>query len=974
MRHVLLLLPNFVYRIYIIVTIPIYFFHFSFPIPFPFLSSSHFYYIHTPAFPPPRQCVYPLWPVRVVLSAEVSTWKVSLSFHMRPFPTGVLTVLVYAAFAVFLAPPAAAIGVVSIDYGTEWIKAALVKPGMPFDVVLSRDSKRKVQASAAFKGKVPADGNLARQERLLGSDAYAYASRDPLQSFHAAKLLLGQSCNASFPRAVEMYRDVFGNDVVPLSWNSTGSSCVLRPSPESEAFWRPEEIVGMELDHIRELAEDTAGEMLSIGVVAGSQGYFGAQRGLDTVITVPIFFTALERQALMDSALLAGFRPHMISDGAAAAVNYVQSRSFPKPERHIFFDVGSGASRASLVELSEKPAPEAKGKVLTDVRVVDAAWEREAGGLALDMLVRDLLVEQFDKQHGAAIQGSVKSDKRAMARLLREANRVKHVLSANAAAVSNVESLTHDIDFRASIEREAFEAAMKSAGLLDRITSPLTELLQRTKRTMNDIDSVVLIGGSTRVPAVHAALRAAGIPDAKLAVNVNADEAAVMGAAAYGATMQPSLRMKQVSVTDGNMYAVDMSDVSTQQHTTIFPAGPREHEQFHYEVEGADEDFGVTLSYAPESLARLPNGEQGPLMHVQLEGISAVLGELRAANELKNVDVLVNATISTSPPGVYTVHNANLKVTPKTTVAGALKNFFKLSDEPAANATNATEPISSEKVESLTLDTRYLTRSVPLAGTDKLKSLERLRLIVHEAKQRVLKDTASNQLEATLYQARELLDDATFAPSVAASERKSILAGADKTAEYLAGAVEDASADEVQKRLRELNKLLEPAKRRVEQAAKRPAATTALRATLDEGTAFIQEAKANLTEALKASAASKYTAAELDSLTSQLDKDRKWLDDGERAQASRKADQDAVLLAEDMDRRAKKVRDALTRLRRRRIPKTRPKKKESASASATESATESATATGSATESATESPASSTSTSATPEVPIHEDL
>ena len=81
-------------------------------------------------------------------------------------------VVAYAALAlVFLAAPSSAIGVVSIDYGTEWIKAALVKPGMPFDVVLGRDSKRKVQASVAFKGKVPADGRLETMERIMSGDA-----------------------------------------------------------------------------------------------------------------------------------------------------------------------------------------------------------------------------------------------------------------------------------------------------------------------------------------------------------------------------------------------------------------------------------------------------------------------------------------------------------------------------------------------------------------------------------------------------------------------------------------------------------------------------------------------------------------------------------------------------------------------------------------------------------------------------------
>ena len=110
-----------------------------------------------------------------------------------------------AVAAALLATPAAAFGVVSIDYGTEWIKSALAKPGLPFDVVLGRDSKRKIQASVAFKGKQPVDGKIEKLERLLGADAYSHASRDPSQSFHAAKLLLGRACADGMPPSVDMY-------------------------------------------------------------------------------------------------------------------------------------------------------------------------------------------------------------------------------------------------------------------------------------------------------------------------------------------------------------------------------------------------------------------------------------------------------------------------------------------------------------------------------------------------------------------------------------------------------------------------------------------------------------------------------------------------------------------------------------------------------------------------------------------------
>ncbi|WFD44322.1 lumenal Hsp70 protein [Malassezia psittaci] len=893
---------------------------------------------------------------------------------MRSLSVSWLAALTAAVFVVVFAPYTTAIGVVSIDYGTEWIKTALVKPGMPFDVVLSRDSKRKVQSTVAFKGKVPSDGNLARQERLLGGDAFAYASRDPLQTYHAAKLLLGRSCNKTEPNAARLYKTVFGNDLVQLvAANASGSSCLVRPSPEITAYWRPEEIVGMQLDHIRELAEDTAGEQLSIGFLPGSQAYFSAQKGLDTVITVPIFFDANERRALHDSAVLAGFRPHLISDSAAAAVNYAQSRSFPKPEYHIFYDVGSGSSRAALVELSEAPSTDSRQRAVTNVRVLDAAWARDVGGLTLDLLLRDLLADAFDHQHASSMESSIHKDKRAMARLLREANRVKHVLSTNAEASSYVESLANDLDLKTSITRDQFDTAMKSSKQLDRIIAPIQELLQQTKRTMQTIDSIVMIGGSTRVPAVQTALRSSGVPEEKIAVNVNADEAPVMGAALFAANMQPALRMKQVNVTDANMYAVDLSDVSTRQVNTVFPAGPIEQQSIDYEVDGADEDFGITLAYTPDAVRRLSNEVQGPLLHATFEGITETLQELRLNNDLSNVNVRVNASVGSDPLGIYGVYSPTLIVTPKASITGTLRNFFKSEESSDSNETDTTSgELTKERVEPLTLTTEWLTPVRPLVAHDKLTALERLRMIVYEAKQRVKKDTASNQLESLLYQSRELLDDPEFTPFISDSERNSIKKEMDNTNSFLSDNVDDATASDVEKKFKDFSKLLRAPKERVDESTRRPESTRVLRETIEEGKQFLVEARANLTAALQSRSSSKFSVVELDALQTQLDQDAKWLDDGERAQSTRKTNENAVLRSEDMEKRARKIRDTINRLRRRRIPKTRPPKKASESASSSE--TSSAKATQNSESSSTPVPTSDSSTSSTYEPPVHSDL
>ena len=872
--------------------------------------------------------------------------------------------LAYVALGlVLLAAPSVAIGVVSIDYGTEWIKAALIKPGKPYDLVLSRDSKRKVQASVAFKGEVRKDGHLEKQEQIIGADAYAYASRNPLQSYHAAKLLLGQSCKSGESEGVKQYREVFGNIVAkPPGDNSTGSACIVVPSRDTKAFWRPEELVGMQLDHIRELAEETAGEMLNIGY--GGNNWFGAQHGLDTVITVPIFYTPSERQALLDAAMLAGFRPRLISDAAAAAANYAQSRTFSTPERHIFYDAGSGAVRATLVEFSKRANSARADDV--QVQVLDAAWDRHAGGLAMDMLLRDMLADAFDKENPS--RPSVRGDARAMARLLREANKVKHVLSANAAATANVESLADDLDLRTTIDREAFETKMREVKLLPRFSAPLQELLQRTKTSWKDIQSVVLVGGTTRVPAVQAELRALGVPDNKLAQNVNADEAAVMGAALAVASTQPQLRMKQVEVHDGHMYPVELEVASHKE--TVFEAGPLFTEAYELTLHGLTDDFDVHLRLKSD---RLEQGGDGELQTVHVSGLSEGLADLRSKNEMGNVDLNVNMTVRNAPFGTYGVSSAFLTVTPHKSITGSLKSLLGMNKDKSSS--NATEANNSTETGSLAPQATQLALSVthqgsvhPLSGHEKVTSLERLRMIVYEAKQRALRDASFNELEATVYRARDLLEDSSFSQAASASEANKLRTTADALGAWLSDDSDGADADAIQKKLRELTNLINPVQKRLTQASRREASAQGVKDALEQTAQFLQAARANLTAAMEQKSSSKYTVVELDAMEAQLQKDRTWLEDGLRAQQKRQTHEDPAILVEDMDKRSKKMRDTIARMNKRKIPKTRPKKTKSASASST------TTSASSSTTPASSSTTPSASATSTHEVPVHDDL
>ena len=919
-----------------------------------------------------------------------------------------------AVAAALLATPAAAFGVVSIDYGTEWIKSALAKPGLPFDVVLGRDSKRKIQASAAFKGKQPVDGKIEKLERLLGADAYSHASRDPAQSFHAAKLLLGRACADGMPPSVDMYHRVFGNEVVPAPADRNGSTCLVRAGREGAPTLSPEELVGMQLDHIRELAEETAGEQLSIGYTGAFKNVFSAQQGLDTAMTVPVFFTAAERYAAWNSAVLAGFRPRLVSDSAAVAVSYAQSRAFPKPETHIFYDVGSGSTRAALVEFStEQVAAESFTSIktpreLTRIRVLDATWERDAGGLALDMLLRERLASEFDKQHASELGGrSIRDDARAMARLLREANRVKHVLSANAAATSNAESLMMDLDLRTTVHRDEFEELMRQHKLLDRFAGPLPELLKRTGRSLAQIDSVVLVGGTTRVPAVQAALRRAGVPDGKLAQNVNADEAAAMGAALYGASFQPQLRMKPIAVEDLNVYPVELRDAHGHVQQ-LLGAGPVDSTEFLLQDKGITDDRTLELNYAPEARQRLPQDDNGRLFRVHLSGIAQELQELKQSNQLGNVDTVMNTTITAHPMGTYQVEAVDLVVKPPAaSLAGALRSFFGLGEEkPSSSASSSTStstsssasgqasssssssasaspsanatapPAPKERVIEVLHTVEHTGRVRPLGGTNRINAIEFVRLVHFETLARVRREEQFNQLEASIYRARDVVNDPAFVQASKDSERQTIQRTADELGAWLSEEGERADEELLTKKHKQLTRLLDPVGVRIDQNKKRTASVTALREALDEVKVFVAEARTNLSEALKESRSSKYSVTELDALSTQASKDRSWLEDGMKKQASRGPDEDPVLLSADMDRRTKKLRDAVKRLVKRRIAKTRPKTSQAKPASASSSSSASTTpaaSSASTTPAASSTPASSTAASSTAS-PVHDEL
>ncbi|KAJ2535478.1 lumenal Hsp70 protein, partial [Coemansia sp. RSA 1933] len=247
------------------------------------------------------------------------------------------------------------------------------------------------------------------------------------------------------------YRNQFPNEMVADA--ETGAIAFRYGAQENETI-SVQEIVAMQLRHAQQLVKESEGVVVR-----------------DAVLTVPSFFDRSQRQAMLEAAELAGLRTlALVNDGSAVALNYAMNREFAKPERHLFYDMGAGKTVATVARFSVRQESKSRrAKKSTVISVQSFASDAMLGGQEIDFVVREMLIGQFAAQAGVAAE-EVRGSARAMSRLLKEAKRVKTILSANVEAVASVEGVHNGIDLRAHITRGELEAA--TAQLVSRIRTP----------------------------------------------------------------------------------------------------------------------------------------------------------------------------------------------------------------------------------------------------------------------------------------------------------------------------------------------------------------------------------------------------------------------------------------------------------------------------------------------------------------------
>lgn len=819
--------------------------------------------------------------------------------------------------------------VLAVDYGSDWIKASLMAPGVPFDVLLNKDSKRKIQSSVGWK----------RQDRLFGGDAFNIAGRFPTDSFSSLKLLQGAPYSSP---TTSFFNSISTADIFETTRGTVGA----RRADGSE--WAVEELIAMQIAYVRDLAETSIGEKVS-----------------DIILTVPPFYTQHERDAVIDAVEIAGMKTlALINDGSAVAVNYAMTRTFvEKPEHHIIYDAGASSIRATIASFSTVDKKKNSG---TQIQIAGVGFDRSTGGTELDRRLRELLIRDFEKKH----KKDIRSDKRGMAKLWKESNRVKSILSANAEASSSVESLAYDIDFRTKVSRSEFESACRD--MTGRFVKPISDALNNAGMTLDNITSVILTGGSSRTPMIQAAVKAA-VGESRIALNVNADEAAVLGAALHGASLSRQFKTKDIRVTDLGPYDIQVSYQAESKlegakprtiNTLVFPAGSRAGSRKTLTFK-RKEDFNLLLSYKSSPVLGYPTD----ILEAEITGIPEALKNL---TDMGAVEPVVKATLVLSESGFVSVQDAVAFGEIKDdSIAGKLKGLFggkdgsSSSEEAAGNtetvarseASESNEPSGATttttasstptpskkptpKESTIALKVKVNLSSIPpMVVPEKRAARDRLVAIDREEAGKRRKEEARNSLEGYLYRVRDLLDDENqetpFKKCSQEKERQAILAKLEEGFEWLHEHGDDAKTQQYIDQRAAIENLEKPIIHRYKEIEEFPVALNASQLMNWSTRMFITEAKQNLTTEEAGGPPARFTQQEIADLEKTLKEHEAWMSVAVEKQKAVKMNEDPVLESRELKEKVKPLENMLQKLMKKRAP--RPVKKSTTTSTTTSS-------------------------------------
>lgn len=353
-------------------------------------------------------------------------------------------------------------------------------------------------------------------ERLIGDAAKNQAAMNPSNTVFDAKRLIGRKMDDPETQ----------NDIkhFPFKVIDKSNKPVIEVEYKGETkTFTPEEISSMVLTKMKETAE----------------GYLGGKVD-QAVITVPAYFNDSQRQATKDAGTIAGLNVlRIINEPTAAAIAYGLDKKGQGEHNVLIFDLGGGTFDVSLLSIDDG---------IFEVKAT--AGDTHLGGEDFDNRLVNHFAQEFKRKYKKDITGN----QRALRRLRTACERAKRALSSSTQTPIEIDSLYEGIDFYTSITRARFEELCQD--LFRSTMAPVEKVLKDAKVSKSDVNEIVLVGGSTRIPKVQK-LVSDFFSGKELNRSINPDEAV-----AYGAAVQAAILTGDTSSKTQDLLLLDVAPLS----------------------------------------------------------------------------------------------------------------------------------------------------------------------------------------------------------------------------------------------------------------------------------------------------------------------------------------------------------------------------------------------------------------------------